>query len=128
MLGIILFQVVAIGVGVLLFKLLKGKGGGDFNAFGNSEGSQASSGGDNISMKEKVRQQIINRGGLTRFAVYYDDSGYNYGWKGVDYWNNGCSLEIVAGEWGYTCFQTPEGKIYRIQTSSPDKEKIYFFD
>ncbi len=83
---------------------------------------------ESINLKKHVRQEIINKGGLTRFAIYYDDNGYNYGWKGVDYWDNGCSLQIVQGEWGYTCFQTPDGKIYRIKESSPDKEKIYFFE
>lgn len=128
MMRIILFQIIAIVVGVLLFKFFKGKTSGDSSYLSDGADSKSSSTGSNTNKKEYVRQQIINKGGLCKFAIYYDTSGYNYGWKGVDYWNNGCSLKKVEGEWGYTCFETPEGKVYRIQTTSPDKEKIYFFE
>ncbi len=79
-------------------------------------------------MQAHVYQQIINRGGLCKFAIYYQGNSYDDGWKGVDYWKKVYSLTELAGEWGYTYFQTPEGKLYRIHTNSPDKEKIYFFE
>ncbi len=127
-LGFVLFAPFTAGVlliGAIGYLLLTGQasGAGTSSTGSNTDPLMAS-----INLQKYVRQQIINRGGLTKFAIYYDDNGYNYGWKGVDYWDNAYALTEVTGEWGYICFQTPEGKIYRIRTHAPDKEKIYFFD
>ena len=125
-LGFVLFAPFTAGVlliGAIGYLFLTGQ----TRATSSNGGAQSQSA--NVSpaeLQSYVRQQIVNRGGC-KFAIYYQDNTYNNGWRGVDYWDNGCSLTQVEGEWGDTCFQTPQGEIYKIRTNSPDKEKIYFF-
>ncbi|MBE7100397.1 MAG: hypothetical protein E7364_02160 [Clostridiales bacterium] len=127
-LGFVLFAPFTAGVlliGAIGYLFLTGQASG---SSGNNGYQSQSSNLSPTELQAYVRQQIINRGGLCKFAIYYQDNTYNNGWKGVDYWDNGYSLTQVEAEWGYTCFQTPQGKIYKLPTNLPDKEKIYFFE
>ncbi|MBQ2768821.1 MAG: hypothetical protein IJF44_02465 [Clostridia bacterium] len=126
-LGFVLFAPFTAGVlliGAIGYLFLSGQTSGNSRVSAQSRDSLRAY----LDLKEYVGKQIKEKGDLTKFAVYYNDTGYASGWKGLDYWDNDYDMNIISGEWGYVSFQAPNGKIYRVRAASPDKTTIYFFN
>lgn len=75
-------------------------------------------------LKEQVRETLRHDYKHDKTAVYYDD-----GWKAVDYYGDDFSLkeEITADRYN-TYLKKSDGKMFIIDSSCPDKDKIYYFD